>query len=384
MRMSSIIERPLVGAVFSAALLALTGCSQQKGTATIREEKPIVLGAQDVALANRTRLTTGVVLTGSLAPAWQVSVKAQVPGTITRLVIDRGSRVKQGQLLATIDAEGIRGSAAGARAAVASAQAGAAVAQQRLESARALHQAGAISAIDLKTAEANHEAAAAQVAAAQAQAAGALEQARRANVRAPISGVVSSRVVQQGEAVSSGDDLFTVVRSDVLELSGEVPVDAAAQIRPGQAVVFTLSAEPGREYRGEVARIEPMANPATRQVGVYLRMRNPGNLIGGQFATGRVLGGTASEVIAIPETAVRQRNDSTFVFVVSQGVATRRAVTVGQSDPATGVIVVRNGLAAGEQVIVTPSAAIADGARVQVAAVAEPAPRSTKANPREH
>src|SRR5689334_25392035 len=121
--------------------------------------------------------------------------------------------------------------------------------------------------------------------------------ADRATVRSPIAGFVSERVIEEGESVSMGDELFTVVRSDVLELSGSVPVDAASQIRAGQGVVFTLSAFPGREFKGTVARIEPVADPETRQVGVYLRLPNPGGVIGGQFATGRVLGQTTVQAV---------------------------------------------------------------------------------------
>ncbi len=373
--MLSRIERRTTGALLAVVLAAplLSACSQEKGEATTTaEERPIVLGAQDVAVAARTRLTSGVVLTGSLEPAWQVSVKAQVAGPVVTLEVDRGTRVSEGQVLATIGAEGIRGLAESARAGVAAALANANVAKQRLESARTLREAGAMSALDFQAAQAAYEFADAQLALARAQAAGATEQAERAAVRAPISGVVSSRTVQQGESVSVGDEMFKVVRSDVLELSGEVPVDAAATIRPGQNVVFTLSAQPGREFKGEVARIEPMANPATRLVGVYLRLRNPGGLIGGQFATGRVIGSTSAEVVVIPETAVRKNGENAFVLVVKDGSASRRPITAGSIDAATGLITVLTGLEAGEQVIVTPSAAIAEGARVQVGIPTEP------------
>jgi membrane fusion protein (multidrug efflux system) len=157
-----------------------------------------------------------------------------------------------------------------------------------------------------------------------------------------------------------------VIQSEFLELSGQVPVDAAAQIRPGQAVVFTLPAYPGREFRGEVARIEPSANPETRQVGVYLRMRNPGGVIGGQFATGRVLGAKIEDVVVIPESAVRGSGANSYVLVIENGRAVRRLVTLGGADAASGMVAIAAGLNPGEQVIASSSAAIAEGARVQI------------------
>src|SRR5690606_25683707 len=123
--------------------------------------------------ARVTDLTAGVVLTGSLQPYRIVDVRAQVAGTIQNLRVDRGNAVREGQPLATIQAEGILGQAEGARAGVAAAQANLALAEQQLESARTLHDAGAMSQLDFRAAQAGFESARAQLAAAEAQAVGA-------------------------------------------------------------------------------------------------------------------------------------------------------------------------------------------------------------------
>lgn len=367
---------PWLHLVLGAALLAslgTAGCGAKgqepgKQAAAEKAAPPIVLGAQDVATARLSAADAGVVVTGSLQPAWIVSVKAQVPGTVEGIRVDRGVAVRRGQVLARLRAEGIRGQAEGARAAVAAAEAGLAVARQRLESAKTLREAGAMSQIDFQAAQAGYEAAAAQLAAARAQAAGAAEQAGHATLVAPIDGVIGQRNVEEGEAVSPGQELFTVVRSDWLELSGQVPVDEAARVRRGQPVVFTLDAYPGREFRGEVNRIEPMADPQTRQVGIYVRLKNPGTLIGGQFASGRIVPDSAEQAVVVPETAVRREGASTYVLVVQGGQVARRAVQAGPVNPATGMVPVRSGVKAGERVIVTPATTLPEGTRVQLAA----------------
>jgi membrane fusion protein, multidrug efflux system len=351
--------------LLAALVIGAAACGKKEEAAAV-EEKPLVLGAQDVGSVRLARINAGTVLTGSLQPGMVVSVKAQVPGTIASMAGDRGVRVSQGQTLAVIRAEGIRGQAEGARAGVAAAQANLAVAEQRLESARTLRAAGAISEIDFKAATAGYEAARAQLAAAGANAAGASEMAGNATVRAPFAGVVGSRSVEMGQAVSVGDELFTVVRSDFLELSGQVPVEAAAQIRPGQRVVFTLEAYPGRDFEGEVSRIEPMADINTRQVGVYLRMRNPGGLVGGQFASGRIEMTNNTETPAVPETAIRGAGNDTHVLAIENGRAVKKLVTLGAREPATGLIEVKSGVTVGETIIVAPNSTITDGARIQV------------------
>jgi len=373
--MLQVMRRPMVAGVLATSFV-VGACSGGEATSEKPQDVVVALAPSDVATAQLAPIASGVAVTGSLQPYRIVSIKAQVPGTITNIRVDRGVRVSAGQALATIEAEGIRGQAEGARAGVAAAEANLAVAEQRLESARTLRQAGAMSQLDFRAAEAAHASARAQLAAAQAQAAGAVEQARRATLTAPISGVVGARTVQEGEAVNPGQELFTVVRSDVLELSGQVPVDAAMSIRTGQPVVFTLNAYPGREFRGEVARIEPMADPATRQVGVYVQMRNPGGLIGGQFATGRILNERPDTAVVIPQSAVRQQGAETFVYGITGGRVVRKPVTVGAVDATTGMIAIVAGVNAGEQVISAPSAVLEENTRVQVVAD-KPAPAAS-------
>src|SRR5688572_5625959 len=364
--MMTSISKTIRAALLPGLLIGIAACNQ--GESQTAEEAPRVvqLSETDVATAATSAVASSIVLTGSLQPALIVRINAQAPGNIMNIRVDRGVRVGAGQPLATITAAGIRGQAEGARAMVAAAEANLAVARQRLESARTLRQAGAMSALDFQAAEAAFKAAEAQVAAANAQAAGAVEAAQRATVTSPIAGVIGSRMVNDGEAVTPGQELFTVVQSSVLELSGQVPVDAASRIRQGQPVVFTLEAHPGSEYKGAVARIEPMANPDTRQVGVYLQMRNPGNLIGGQFATGRILGERMDTAVVIPETAVSRNGAEATVLVIENNKVVRRGVTLGANNPGDGTIAILSGLKAGERVIARASAAIEEGATVQI------------------
>ena len=326
----------------------------------------IVLGPQDVATAQVGPIGSAVLVSGPLEPAERVTLRAQVPGVITGLRVDRGTTVRRAQVLSVIEAAGIRGQAAGARAGIASAEANAALARQRLEAARTLRQAGAMSEIDYRTAVAAYESAQAQVAMARAQAAQTGEAAARTVVTSPIAGVVSARMVENGEAVNPGDELFTVVNPGTLELEGSIAVADAARVRVGQPVEFTLDAVPTERHRGSVARIDPTADPATRQVGVYVQLPNQGwRLVGGQFARGRIMTGASATAVLVPETAVRETaSGEREVFVVVNGRAARRVVTLGPRDDAAGVIAILNGVQVGERIIIAPTTDIADGTLV--------------------
>ena len=131
-----------------------------------------------------------------------------------------------------------------------------------------------------------------------------------------------------------GQTLFTVVNTSELELAGQVGVEEAARVRAGQSVAFSLDVYPGRVLRGRVARVDPTADPGTRQVGVFVRLPNPGNeIIGGQFAQGRIeTGGTAS-ALTIPDVTVEASDFASWSDVAAHFARERRAREVEHPDP---------------------------------------------------
>ena len=135
-------------------------------------------------------------------------------------------------------------------------------------------------------------------------------------------------------------------------------------------MTFTLDAYGTQVFRGRVARIDPTADPGTRQVGVYVRLPNPEQrIVGGQYARGRIETGSGSSNVVIPESAVANRTgDSAQVFVVVGNKLARRTVQTGVRDEASGTIAVLSGIQAGERVLLNPSNDIVDGASVSVAA----------------
>lgn len=349
-----------------AILAAVAACSGEAPPEAVTTEPAVMLGPRDVATAETSTLSAGTVLTGSLNPSQEVEVRAQVPGVIIGMRVDRGQSVRKGQQMATIDAQGIRSQAASAAAQIAGAESNVALARRRFESAGMLFKKEAVSELDFETARSQLEAAEAQLAATRAQAATSRETAARATIVAPITGQISSRSVSEGEAVQPGQTLFTIVNVEVLELAGQVPVDEAVRVQVGQPVEFTLDAYPNEEFRGAVARIDPTADPATRQVGVFVRLPNPGGkLVGGVFATGRIVSGSGRSAVVVPVDAIRGSGDSRFVWTVQGDTLRRVPVTVGTRDEARGLIEVSSGLQAGVTVVIGPGE-MTDGAKVTI------------------
>jgi len=347
-------------------------CSRAAAPSGNAESTSVTLTASDVAEARVASVTDGVSISGALEPSQTVVLKSQVNAIVRAVHADRGSRVRRGEVLVEFDAQGLRGQAAGAKAAIAAADANLALASQRYESAQRLNAAGGISALDLRIAEAGRKVAEAQAAAARAQGATTSESESKATIASPIDGVVSDRAIEPGEAAREGGVLLTVVETRTLELRAQVGVDEAMRVKPGAAVLFTLDAAPGETFHGRVTRVDPRADPATRQVGIASTLPNPDRrIVAGQFAHGRVLTAAPAPQVVVPVTAVSDSAGHATLFVIENGRLTRRAIVLGVHDDALGLVGVRSGLKVGERVLAVPVLGAAEGLAVKMATDAQ-------------
>jgi RND family efflux transporter MFP subunit len=210
------------------------------------------------------------------------------------------------------------------------------------------------------------DAARAQLAAAESRVRSASSTATDTRVLAPTNGIVEKRLVENGEHVARGASMFTVVRSDVLELAASVPARFASDVKAGQVVRFSAD---GRRFDGRVARVSPTVDPATRSLTVYVQVPNEsGALKGNTFASGRVIGQSVSDAILVPAPAIRDVPDSAanYVFRIAGGQLARTPVTVGIVDDSRAVTQVLSGLREGDQVVVGNVGTLGDKMKVQI------------------
>jgi membrane fusion protein, multidrug efflux system len=361
------LEADAVRRIHVAGMLAVTVLATGCGVGEAEQpERVRVLQPMDVVTVAEGQIEEGLAISGPLDPYRSVEVRAQLAGELVSVNVERGTAVAAGAVLGRYDAATVQSQLLGARAAVASAEAAVASASHRLESTEALYAAGAVSRQDLRQAGSGAEAAVAQVAAAAAQLAQAEEAHRRTVLRAPSGGIVSARLVSAGEAVAPGQPLFRIVDTDTLELAARVPVSGLGSFRVGDPVVFRIDDASDRLLIGYVDRIEPMADPSTRQVVVYARLPNTdGALVGGLYATGTIVLRTVRGA-ALPAASVAEAPDGgRHVLVIEDGRAARREVRVLGEDRASGQVVVE-GLEPGVLVIARPGR-LEGGEAVQLA-----------------
>jgi RND family efflux transporter MFP subunit len=233
----------------------------------------------------------------------------------------------------------------------------------------ALFAEGAIARRDHDNAFTQLETARARYALAESQAASTADKLETATLKAPVSGVVSERLVQAGDRVDFGKPVMTIVNNSVLQLEASVESRWLGELRVGRPVALTISGM-ADTIMGRVSRINPTADPATRQVRIYVDVVNPSNrLVGGLYVSGRVILEEKKDAVAVPRAAVRYEGTdrASVVYVVAGGRVARRVVAVGIEDADRGLLEITSGISAGDRVIIGPVDGIADGMRVDVA-----------------
>jgi RND family efflux transporter MFP subunit len=369
----------LTAVTIAAGLLFLAGCRKNQAAPAAVAEAPAIEVAA-LAVASRP-FTATVAVTGTLISKSQVDIKAETTGRVMRFDKDEGDRVAAGEAVVWIDEENYKLAVSQAESAVLVSQAALEKAQvmeahsrSEHERARNLLTSGGITDKDMQAAAVAEKDAAAQVALAKAQLAqaqAALDQSRKwlrdAVVRAPVSGEIQKKYVNAGAYVEPPTPVFSLVDNGRLELEAPVPTADLAPVRPGQRVTFQVNAYPEETFEGGVEEINPAVDAVSRSAKVRVQVNNSrGRLKAGMFAQGEILTGAAIQAITIPSTAVyredRAAKDS-YVYVVENGKAARRAVRIGRER--NGELEIIEGLKPGDLLITEQSIQLAEGVSVK-------------------
>ena len=352
--------------------------SDKVSAAETNKTETIVVGPENIAVASTGSIMAGPALSGTLEPEREAVLRAQVQGSVLQTYADQGQAVGAGTVLARIDASGIQDAYSSARAGVVSARNSADIAAKDLARNEKLLAAGAIAERDIEQARRTSIAAQAALEEANSRLATAEKAYRSTTVTSPFGGIVSERPVSSGDIVQPGTPLFTVVDPSSMRLEAAVPAEQLSEIRVGVPVTFTVSGYPGRQFVGRIVRVNPTADPTTRQVRIYVSIPNAGRtLVGGLFASGRV--STASRTgLMVPSSAVDLRGTAPSVIRVKGGKVEKVPVQIGVNDKSSETTEVLTGLSAGDTVLIGAAQGITPGTPVRVSA---PATNSASAAP---
>jgi RND family efflux transporter MFP subunit len=350
------------GRLLSCALfLALPACKRSEAAPpTAKEEPPIHV---TTALASERPMPELLTLTGSLLADKQSDIAADANGKVLSTTVERGQSVKQGELLATLDASAAALTANAALAQEQLAKTQAEQAKTECDRSKQLFDSGAISKAEYDRSVSQCTGTQWSVAAAAAQHGSAAKMVGDSAIRAPFAGVVGERYVNVGQYVQPSTRVVSLYAIDPLRLELSVPEANVALIRPDLPVDFQVAAYGEQTFSGKVRFISPNVRQETRDLVVEAVVPNPeGKLRPGMFATVRLKTGEKPAVV-VPLAVVRKDLDPARGYVVLGGHIEERVLELGEE--LGGFVAVGSGVKAGEALVLNPTNLVHDGARVE-------------------
>jgi membrane fusion protein (multidrug efflux system) len=297
---------------------------------------------------------------GTVAAVQGVTVSADLPGTVERILFESGQAVRAGQVLAVLDTRQ-------ERAQLAAIEARREHARLTFERMQGLLDERVISRAEFDRATADLHQSDAQ--------AGEIEAViARKTIRAPFSGVLGLRQVNLGQYLAGGDPLVTLQSLHPVHVNFGVPQQAAGQVPVGRAVRVTAGDADGAEWLGRVTALDALVNESTRNIQVQATLPNPrGTLRPGMFVQAEVTLGPTRTVLALPASAISYAPYGDSVFVVAdlagedgrsyRGVR-QQFVTLG---PARGdQVAVLSGVKPGDEVVTSGVFRLRNGAAIQI------------------
>jgi RND family efflux transporter MFP subunit len=337
----------------------------------------------ETAVAGRHELTEYITVVGNLVGAATVDVGPRVAGRIETISVRLGDRVEQGQLVAKVEDRELRQQVSQVEAQLEVNEAtlvarenDAKVTAAALDRARKSEESGLISKAALEDADARHNSAVSQVAMAHAQLAST--QARlgelkitlsNTNVLSPVDGFVGRRNLDPGAFAGTNTAVLSLVDISTVRLIANIVEKDFKRVQRGAEAVVEVDAFPGERFRGEVSRVAPVFDPATRTATIEIEVANPGfRLKPGMYARVRLMAEHRPNALTVPRAAVVDVSGRRGVYLVDGDVARFRDVTTGVSDDE--LIEVVDGLDEGTRVVTMGALAIRDGDRITVAGAA--------------
>lgn len=352
--------------LLAATVLSVAACKKSDANAAPAKVETMLVGPENVTVVRAEPIRSGPAISGSLAPERVATLRAEMSGAVLQTYAEAGQRVTRGQALAQLDATVLRDQALSARSAVTTAQSSYDIARRDVQRSEALEKAGAIAERDLERSRNALLSSQAQLATARAQLANFQKQLDKASVQAPFAGIVAERQANAGDVVSPGTALFTVVDPGSMQLEANVPAEALSQVRVGMPIEFKVNGYQSRSFTGRITRVNPVADPTTRQVHLTASIPNAGNtLVGGLFAEGRV--STESRTAPmVAQSAVDERGLRPTVIRLRNGKIEKVEVGLGIRDAAAEAVEITSGLAAGDTVLLGAARGISPGTPVKV------------------
>ena len=342
---------------------AASAAKADKGAKGGGKAGPAVVVTQSAEIRTLPLTFEGI---GTVQAVASIAIRPRIDSQITDVAIAEGAAVKAGDLLFRLDDRALKAQLAQAEAQTVKDQALLDGAKRDLARADELVKQKFAAPVTRDAAATQVSQWKAQLGVDAAQKQGIVTSLTYTEIRSPLTGRIGSIAAKTGATVRSGDSLATVNQIDPIYISFALPQARLGELRAAMAARIAdvrVKADASSPV-GSIAFIENAVDSATNTVQVRAKMPNPAEkLWPGAFQAVEVVLGVDAQALVVPSAAVLIGQNGAFVFVVSDGHATLRQVTVARSTAELAVI--SAGLATGDDVVVKGQMALTDGAEVK-------------------
>ena len=362
-RRSLLIGVGLALIVLLVAFMLMRGGSEEQAAGGPGAQGGGQVPTVTVIVPGRSDVTRTVTASGPLAARRDQPVGISGSGgRVTRVLVDAGTWVRAGQVLATVDRSVQAQQAAQLAAQVSAAQANAELAQNNYERAVSLQGRGFVSKAEIDAKRAARDAANAQVRVNQAQLNATRAEIGRLDIRAPASGLILARSVEVGQIVSPGSGaLFRLAEGGQMEMKAQLPQQDIGFVRAGMpASVTPVGLD--RSFSGQVWQVAPVIDPQSRQGEVRILVPYDPAIRPGGFAEARIGAGATSAPL-LPQSAVLSDDSGNYVYIINaKNEVERRNIKIGTVDQAG--VTIAEGLSGNEAVVLSAGPFLNPGQKV--------------------
>lgn len=339
-------RHPAAAAALAAVACILGACGQDPAASVgAAADAPMLVVTQRVELQP---LIDKIEALGTATANESVEIRPRIASLVEEIAFSEGQKVRKGDLLIQLEDD--------------EAVAGLALAQASLSESRSLYNRSKSLADTKAISAATLEQLLAQVKVDEAQVEAARARLDNTTIRAPFAGRIGLRRVSPGSFVNTTTVITTLDDIGQIKLDFSVPETFLTVLSVGMNISAHSPVYPGRVFTGTVASIDTRLDPVTRAVQVRAMVPNPDDALRPGMFLSVDLERDRGKVLMAPEQAIVPEGEVQYVFVVSDGVAEKRAVELGRRIP--GFVAIESGLAEGEAVITEGTNKVRDGSRV--------------------
>ena len=342
--------------------LLLPACAKKEADKANAVAPPVTLITITQAETRKLEIVEQSI--GSLEGLMDPTVGAEVAGRVTQVMAHAGETVRQGQLLAELDARDYVLQQREAQAEIARLQALLTNQGKLVDRNQQLVQKNFISQTALDDVSTQRDALTQQLEGARARLASIQHNSSKTRIYSPLDGRVEKQIVSVGDFVKVGDPLLQIIGTRRLRAHLPFPEGVASRLRPGQTVRLFTPTAPDQVFTTSIKEIKPLIGASNRAMDVIADVVDQPGWQAGASVNGIVVLGERAQAVVVPEASVVLRPAGEVVYVIRDNQAAQRLVKTGLRQQ--GQVEITEGLAAGETVAVDGAAYLTDKTAVKL------------------